>query len=67
MSMAAKKLSHMPLVLLYGVPPLLPHKSLPSRWPASIQTAAILSQKVLAIQGPGPESPSYPRHSPAAP
>ena len=45
MNHAAKRLSHTPLILLNGIPPLIPWKSLPSRWPPTTITAAILAQK----------------------
>jgi len=67
MGEAAQRFSHKPLVLLNGVPPLVPWNSVPKTWPANEKTAAILAQKVLAKQARGRETPSDLRHSPAAP
>ena len=38
------------VVLLHGLPPLIPHDCLPVRWPATAETALILAQKVAAYQ-----------------
>ena len=43
-----KRLGGKPLILLDGIPPLLPHGCLPARWPANETTATLLAQKVLA-------------------
>src|SRR5271165_6605717 len=58
MGEAAQRFSHKPLVLLNGVPPLVPWNSVPKTWPANEKTAAILAQKVLAKQARGRETPS---------
>ena len=47
MSRAAKRLSCTPLILLNDIPPLIPHACLPSKWPPTTSTAAILAQKAL--------------------
>jgi hypothetical protein len=39
------------VVFFGGIPPLIPHDCLPTRWPATIETAVVLAQKVEAMQG----------------
>ena len=42
------------VVLFNGVPPLIPHDSLPVRWPVNAETALLLAQKASEIQGSRP-------------
>ena len=67
MRRAVKKLSRTPLILLNNILPLIPHDCLPSKWPPTIETAAILAQKVSAKQALDHEGASHLRHSLAAP
>jgi hypothetical protein len=46
-----KRLDGSPIVILNGIPPLIPHDCLPTHWPATIETAIVLAQKVFAMQG----------------
>jgi hypothetical protein len=39
------------IIFLDGIPPLIPHDCLLTRWPATIETAVVLAQKVSEIQG----------------
>jgi hypothetical protein len=36
------------IIFLGGIPPLIPHDCLPTRWPVNTETALILAQKVAA-------------------
>jgi hypothetical protein len=51
MSKAAKNYKHKPLIMLHGLPPFMAWKSLPTGWPATIETAVVLARKVFAMQG----------------
>ncbi len=42
------------VVFLHDLPPLIPHKSLPSGWPATTETALLLARKISEIQGSRP-------------
>ena len=42
------------VVFLHDLPPLLPHDSLPVRWPATAETALLLAKKASEIQGSRP-------------
>jgi hypothetical protein len=39
------------IVFFNGVPPLISHKRLPKRWPATVETALLLAQEASAMQG----------------
>lgn len=43
-----KRLDGSPIVFLYGLPPLIPHDCMPTRWPVNTDTALLLAQKVAA-------------------
>jgi hypothetical protein len=39
------------IIFLGGIPPFIPHDCMPKRWPATIETAVVVAQKVSAMQG----------------
>ena len=51
MDRAVKRFKH-PLILLNGIPPLIPWKSLPARWPETAETAAVLARKAMEQRYP---------------
>jgi hypothetical protein len=46
----AQRLDGEPLVFLYGLPPLISHDCFPTGWPATIETAVALTEKVFEMQ-----------------